>query len=435
MIIMAYNTNISLRNQLIYEVYVRNHGQNGTFQDVIQDLDRIKELGTDIVWFMPIHPIGQKNKKGDLGCPYSIEDYRKVSPEYGTLEDFKETINEIHRRGMKVIIDVVYSHTSHGSVLAKEHSEWFYKKPDGRFGNKVGDWSDIIDLDYRNQELWTYQIETLKYWVELGVDGFRCDAASLVPIKFWLQAREEVAKIKEDVIWLAESVDPDFMYMLRKKGVTVHSDSEVYTAFDVNYDNDVYKFFIGYLQGKNSLETYLEKVRQQQYIYPDNYIKLRCLENHDVARSKALFPVESDLRMWTAFMYFQQGLTLLYAGQEAQDDHTPSLFDIDKINWSQTNEDFTSYLKKLGQMKKDLIFSQGFYQLHEASCTGVIFASYESKQKEVIGIFNVEKKFGEMSVNLPNGIYINLINDEKIEIKDEKIVLGSTPIIFEIVKK
>ena len=431
---MAHTTPISLRNQIIYEVYVRNHGQNGTFADVIEDLDRIKALGTDIVWFMPIHPIGQTNKKGDLGCPYSIEDYRKVNPEYGTLEDFKKTIEEIHNRDMQVMIDVVYNHTSHESELLKTYPEWFYKKSDGNFGNKIGDWTDIVDLDYSNQDLWNYQIDTLKYWAELGVDGFRCDVAPLVPVEFWLQAREEVDKVKKNVVWLSESVEPSFIHDLRKEGFVAHSDSEIYEAFDVTYDYDIFPWFKGYLQGHHSLETYLEKVRQQEYIYPHNYIKMRYLENHDNLRAKYLFPHESDLKMWTAFMYFQQGLTLLYAGQEAQDPHYSSLFDVDKINWSGMKDEFTAYLQKLGQIKRDSIFAEGYYHLEHSGVNGVILAAYTGKEKNVVGIFNVEKKYGHLPLSIPDGIYTNLINNKDVKVKDGRVLLEVEPIIFEVKK-
>lgn len=128
-----------MRNKVIYSVYVRNHTNDGTFNAVAEDLDRIKSLGTDIIWFMPIHPIGVKNKKGSLGCPYANKDYRTTNPEYGTMDDFKSLVEKIHAKGMKCIIDVVYNHTSPDSNLSVEHPEFFYRKPDGNFGNKVGD--------------------------------------------------------------------------------------------------------------------------------------------------------------------------------------------------------------------------------------------------------------------------------------------------------
>ena len=158
---MAADTDISLQKQVIYSIYVRNHTPEGTFRAVIPDLDRIKALGTDIVWFLPIHPIGVEGKKGSLGCPYANRDYRAVDPAYGTMEDFKALVDEIHKRGMRCIIDVVYNHTSPDSVLFHEHPEFFYRGPDGRPGNKMGDWSDVIDLDYRCRALWDYQIQSL----------------------------------------------------------------------------------------------------------------------------------------------------------------------------------------------------------------------------------------------------------------------------------
>ena len=158
---MANDTDVRLQNQVIYSIYVRNHTPEGTFRAVIPDLDRIKALGTDIVWLLPIHPIGEKGKKGSLGCPYANRDYRAVNPAYGTMEDFRALVDAIHARGMKCMIDVVYNHTSPDSVLYAEHPEFFYRGADGRPGNKMGDWSDVIDLDYSNRALWDYQIESL----------------------------------------------------------------------------------------------------------------------------------------------------------------------------------------------------------------------------------------------------------------------------------
>ncbi len=180
-----------------------------------------------------------KNRKGSLGSPYAISDYRAINPEFGDIDDFKRLCDDIHAKGMKVIIDCVYNHTSPDSVLAREHPDWFYHKANGDFGNKVGDWSDVIDLDYSHQELWDYQIETLCMWAKY-VDGFRCDVAPMVPVAFWQKAREAVAKVRPGAIWLAESGDPGFIRFLRTKGAVGGSDSELYSAFDMTYDYDIY---------------------------------------------------------------------------------------------------------------------------------------------------------------------------------------------------
>ncbi|HEY8888992.1 MAG TPA: alpha-amylase family glycosyl hydrolase [Clostridium sp.] len=429
---MANNTKVSLRNKVMYSIFVRNHGINGTFKDVEEDLERIKCLGIDIIWLMPIHPIGIKNKKGKLGCPYAIKNYREVNPEYGSLEDFKSLINKIHSLGMECIIDVVYNHTSPDSWLVENHRPFFYTKANGNLGNKVGDWTDIVDLDYNNKKLWDYQIETLKYWISLGVDGFRCDVASLVPLEFWMSAREQIAKIKENILWLSESVEPKFIRVMRENGFVGLSDSEIYQAFDIAYDYDVNSEYLGYFSGHNSLKQYIDRVALQETIYPDNYVKLRFLENHDQLRSKALIPDEETLRIWTGFLYFEKGCTLLNAGQEAEAVTTPSLFDIDKINFNFIKEDFVELLKTLGQIKKKEIIAKGFYEIYTIEDKDVILASYKMKNKKLIGIFNVGKHQGEISINVTDGEYTNIVDGTVVSVNQGKLMLENKIIIFEI---
>ena len=159
---MATDTSLALRNALIYQVYIRNHTEEGSFRALEADLPRIRALGTDIIHLLPIHPVGVEGKKGSLGCPYANRDYRSVNPDYGTMEDFRHLVDEMHAQGMKCIIDVVYNHTSPDSTLRREHPEFFYRTPEGGFGNRFGDWSDVIDLNYDVRGLWDYQIETLK---------------------------------------------------------------------------------------------------------------------------------------------------------------------------------------------------------------------------------------------------------------------------------
>ena len=180
---MAKDTLLNLRNEITYCIYVRNHTPEGTFTAVITDLQRIRGLGVDNIWFMPDHPIAVMKRKGVEGSPYAIKDYRAVNPAYGTMDDFKALVAAIHDLGMKVMIDIVFNHTSPDSVLVEQHLEWFYRRPNGEMGNKVGEWYDIVDLDYTHPELWDYQIETLKHWAAI-VDGLRCDVASLVLLDF-----------------------------------------------------------------------------------------------------------------------------------------------------------------------------------------------------------------------------------------------------------
>ena len=433
---MAIDTPKSLRQMVIYQVYNRNHNASGTFNELIEDLDRIKNLGVDILYLLPIHPIGQKDKKGELGCPYSIQNYREVNPEYGTLDDFKRLIEATHEHGMKLKIDVVFNHTSRDSHLLNTHPEWFYKNEDGNFANRVGDWSDITDLDYsKGEELWAELLDTLEYWASLGVDGYRCDVASLVPIEFWVRARKEIAKINPNFIWLAESVHIGFVNYIRSLGYEAASDSEVYQAFDICYDYDVFEEYQGYLRGKNSLNAYIDRVAMQEGIYPDNYVKLRCLENHDQDRAATLIPNIDQLFTWTAFTYLQKGTTMIYAGQEALDTNRPSLFDIDKVNWSRYNEHgLADYMKQLSELKHDAIMAEGFYRIQTGDVADTVILSYETSYKTRVAIFNFSSKSGVVSIEIADGIYKDCLTNKEVVVQDGKVQLDVRAIVFDIAK-
>lgn len=425
---MAKNTSKAYRNQIMYSVFVRNHSPEGTFEGVRRDLDRINALGVDIIWLLPIHPIGEKCRKGTFGSPYAIRDYRAVNPEYGNLEDFIRLVDDIHKRGMKCIIDVVYNHTSPDSLLSEQHPEWFYHKPDGSFGNRVGDWYDVIDLDYANPGLWDYQIETLKRWAAI-VDGFRCDVAPLVPLDFWLRARKEVEQVRPGCLWLSESVEPGFIVECRSRGMVGLSDSEIFQAFDVSYEYDVFDWFRDYLAGKAPLSRYAEAVSRQEFIYPDNYVKLRYLENHDNPRAGFVIPDEKMLINWTAFIYFQKGMTLLYAGQEAEVSHRPSLFDRDTVEW-ETGKDLSGLLKRLAEIKKNPLLTDSVYEVR-ALPHDILYAVHRNGEGRLVGVFSVRGQSLTVPVDTPDGRYVNLVDGSEIEVYAGKLPCKGSPVIFE----
>ncbi len=434
---MAKVTNQELRNYTFYQVYNRNHNASGTFVELIEDLDRIKKLGTDVLYLLPIHPIGKKDKKGKLGCPYSIQNYREVNAEYGTLEDFQKLIEATHAHGMKIMMDVVYNHTSRDSHLLQTHPEWFYKNEAGEFANRVGDWSDITDFDFTTSNvLWDELIDTLVYWASMGVDGFRCDVAPLVPLDFWLKAREAVARVNKDFIWLAESIEPEFIEGIRRAGFDALSDCETFEAFDICYDYDVYGAYRDYLKGKGDLKSYVHLLQQQEYIYPKNYVKLRNLENHDQVRIASLVSTNEELFMWTAFNFFQRGAAMIYAGQEAMDANLPSLFDVDKVNWSRYNANgLADYIKELVWLKKDAIMAHSNYRIElSKDVADVVILTHEDKHTKRVGIFNFGVRPGVVSVNALDGEYKHLIDDTLVTVKDNKVALSSRAILFDITK-
>jgi len=425
---MAKNTNISLRGDVIYSVYVRSHTPEGTFRAVIPDLDRIRALGTDIIWFMPIHPIGVKGKKGSLGCPYANRDYRAVNPEYGTMEDFKALVEEIHRRGMKCIIDVVYNHTSPDSVLTQEHPEFFYRKSDGRMGNRVGDWTDVVDLDYGCRDLWDYQIESLVMWAGI-VDGFRCDVASMVPVEFWCKAREAVEQVRPDCIWLAETVHSGFSQMNRKYGLYSANDYEMFRAFDMEYDYDIREVFDRYLKGECSLSNYIDMLNFQECAYPENYIKMRCLENHDQPRICSFVKDEKVLRNFTAFLYFLKGSTLLYAGQEFCNDHTPSLFEKEDILRT-AETDITPLLQKLYGVKKTVLSAEDYFKGSADDANDIAVLERDDTRTLKAGVFSLKGRAAEVQVSLPDGTYTNHLDGKSVQVEGGKLFCAGEPLVL-----
>jgi len=422
--------NKKILNQLIlYEVYVRNHGPNGTFEDVIRDLGRIKALGVDVIWLMPIHPIGERKKKGTLGCPYSIRDYRKINPEYGTLYDFQELIKEAHRRDLKIMMDIVFNHTAHDSILIDRYPEFFHLNEDGQPFTTVPAWSDVIDLKHPNQGLRNYLIDTLIYWVEMGVDGFRCDVASIIPLSFWIEAKRKVEAINPDFIWLAESVHAAFVIDRRKHGLIAHADSELYQAFDLTYDYDIWPIWQAAVLKKLPVRRYLEMLVFQNAIYPADAIKMRCVENHDNPRIMALAHDEISARAWTAFEIFNQGAFLIYAGQESSSKHTPSLFDVDKIVWG--DYALQDWLRRLIEIKKSHNLIDAHLEFY--SSEPAIQAAWESKSNSLFGIFNVNATSESIPTKLLDGDYLDIISGKQITAKDGRLIMGGqSAVIFEL---
>lgn len=431
---MAVSTDKGIRNKVIYQIFTRNY-KGGTFGAVEEDIERIKVLGVDIIYFLPVQPCGVVHRKGKSGSPYAIKDYRAVSPELGTMEDFIRLTDAIHAAGMQVMLDVVYNHTSPDSWLLKNHPEWFFRREDGSFGNRIGDWWDVIDLDYSHADLWEYQIETLKMWAKY-VDGFRCDVAPLVPLDFWKRARAEVETVRPGCLWLAESVEPAFITGCRRMGIPVLSDGELYQAFDICYDYDIYHSMADVMYGKQDLSGYLADVNRQEAIYPDNYSKLRCLENHDRPRAAAMVPDEKILRNWTAWIYFMKGTTMLYAGEEYLAKHHPTLFDPDPVEFD-SGQDISDFVAKLGEIKKNPIFAHSSFYCEAIGKSGeTILAVHtaeegaESGQKKAVGIFSTTGRAQALQVDLADGFYKNIITGKTVDVFEKTMCYEGEPVIL-----
>ena len=191
-----------VRDGVIYEIFPRNFSASGDFNGITAKLDELRDLGVNILWLMPIHPNGEKLKKGTFGSPYAVKDYYGIHPDYGTTNDFKNLVIESHKRGMKVIIDLVANHTAWDSVMMAT-PEFYKRDANGKITPPVPEWTDVAGLNYANPKLREYMIAMLKHWVtEFDLDGFRCDVAGMVPTDFWEQARIELQKVKPDIFML-----------------------------------------------------------------------------------------------------------------------------------------------------------------------------------------------------------------------------------------
>lgn len=428
---MSKTTKVEWRSLFLYQVYVRSHTKEGTFNAFNKDLERIAGLGVDVVYFMPIHPIGVVHKKGELGCPYSIQDYRAINPEYGTMDEFEHTVRAIHDKGMKVMIDIVFNHTSHDSVLLHKHPEYFMHDESGNLTSKEPHWSDVQDFDFSNDRgLYTELIDTLLFWQKKGVDGFRFDVGSFLPLDFLLEAREAMIAFDPNVILLSESVHGHYLRHMRNKGFNILSESEVYQAFDMAYDYDIHHFFSGYLDGKTPLNRYLEEMLRQEEIYPGNYIKMRNLENHDFGRFAPMVANDpSKIENWTAFMFFAKGSAMMYAGQEYCDLHKPSLFDKEDVNWE--GYDLSPLVRRLATIAKMDHFTKGVFDIGYQD-KDVIVSSFQYQGETIVGIFNVGLESGTVTVKVPDGTYEDLLSKETVTVTNHTVKLGEKPVIFAV---
>ncbi len=427
---MAKQSNLDIRNYVFYQVFPRQYADTHDFKGVIKDLKRIKDLGVDVLYLLPIHPIGKKARKGSEGSSYSIYDYYQINPAYGDMSDFDQLVSKAHELGLKVMIDIVINHTSRDSILTKEHKDWFYHDEQGNFANRVGDWSDITDLDYRLKEVWAYMQDMLIFWSR-KVDGFRCDVAPLIPIDFWIETRTKINQLKPDFIWLTESVHPGFIKYLRDMGFECHSDAEMYQAFDICYDYDIADEMNAYFKDHNELSTWMDAIKKQEVIYPKNYMKLRNFENHDQPRLRSLVKNESHFIQMLALMFFLKGPTMLYAGMEYQEDHMPSLFEIDMLKWDKTLS-LEPLVKTLSNIKKDVLFRNGIFNIIKQD--DIVVIKYELNDEVLLGIFNLGN-LNETDIPLVDGTYINKINEASIDIKNGMIKLDNHPIIIKTSKE
>lgn len=365
-------------NETIYQIFVRNYSKEGTFSAVENDLNRIKELGVDILYLMPINEIGVKNRKGTYGSPYASKDYFSISRDLGDISSLKSLIKKAHKLGMKIIVDMVFNHTAPDSVLFEEHPEFYYRKTNGEVGNRVGDWSDIIDLDTSRSDTQEYLISVLEYWKNIGFDGFRFDVASMIDFNLFIKARK---RLGSEMIFLSESIDDGFVEYVKQFGIISTPDEKMFPTFDCLYNYSWYRPLENYLKGNSSIDNMLKNINKDKERMPRYFLRCNCLENHDNDRIAELTKNKEKLIEWTKFSYYLKGCPFIYAGEEYGIKHKPDLFEKDPIDWNEKDLDIFKLHQDLIKQKHNEIIAEYDYCYLEDEKT-VVCKIVDGKQIE-----------------------------------------------------
>lgn len=390
------------KNLSIYEVNIRQYTKEGTFKAFLPYLNRLKEMNVGILWFMPINPIGEKNRKGTLGSYYSIKNYKEVNPEFGTLEDFKQVVKEAHKKGMYVIIDWVANHTSWDNIWTKTHPEFYKKDKKGNFVSPY-DWTDVIALNYKNKNLWKAMVDAMLYWVEeADIDGFRCDVAAMVPIEFWKFAIP-ILNQKKKMFMLAEANEP-----------------ELHQVFDMTYNWQLKDLLVATYKKEKTAKDFYELIKKEKEEYPKDAYRMNFTSNHDEntwhGTDKDRF---GDAReMFAVLASVIPGMPLVYSGQEACLDKRLEFFEKDPIDWKECKmkEIYTTLFK----LKKDNPalwngnFGGKFIPLKVKDEN--IFAFIRQKDDhQIIAVFNISDKENNVEINSKkiNGNYTDLFEKKK----------------------
>lgn len=395
------------KNSVLYEVNVRQYTPEGTFNAFADHLPRLKSLGINVLWFMPTFPIGITNHKGELGSYYSVKDYMDVNPEFGTLDDFKSLIAQAHAMGMHVIMDWVPNHTSWDNKLTVEHPDWYVKDAKGNFTPPIGtDWTDVIQLDWSKQGLQDYMIDAMKYWVDMGVDGFRIDHPHNTPKEFWERARTELNKL-QPVLLIGEIEEPTFFL---EKG------------FDMNYAWEMYHLMVNIAQRKDSVKSLAKYYEKEWATYPNNVYRLLFLTNHDENSwggtiDSLMGPTQKP---FATLIFTSQGVPLIYSGQEVCLNKKLKFFVKDTINWDTCS--LTGFYRNLVSLKEknkalwNGDFGGAMVKI-PTSKANKVFAFYREKADNRVVVFlNISKKNVAVKPDLKNigGDYTEYFTGMKI---------------------
>ncbi len=367
------------RDAVIYQINTRQFTPEGTFAAAAGQLPRLKALGVDILWLMPVQEIGIKNRKGKLGSPYSIRDYYSVNAEYGDMDDLKQFIESAHELGMYVILDWVANHTAWDNPMLEKHPDWYQRNWNGDFHSpRWTDWSDVITLDYSQPGLRKYMTDVMKFWVqEVGMDGFRCDVAGFVPVDFWNTVRAELDEIRP-VFMLAEWETRD-----------LHA-----RAFDMTYawswQDAVHKIAHGKADvGALGIYHYTD-----ENAWPRDAMRMLFTSNHDKNSWEGTqFELYGDaLENAIVLSFVSRGMPMIYNGQEAGNNKQLAFFDKDPIEWQK--HPLEDLFRRLIKLKKDHStlwngrWGADMIQVPNSTASSIFSFVRVNEQDKVFAVFN-----------------------------------------------
>jgi glycosidase len=403
------------KNAVIYEVNIRQFSKEGTFAAFERDLPRLKKMGIEILWIMPVNPIGIKNRKEPLGSYYSVKDYQGINSEFGTMDDFKHMVKAIHATGMKVVLDWVPNHTSWDNDLVTTHPEYYLKDSVGKFVSAF-DWTDVIRLDYKNPALRNYMIYTMKWWIiETDIDGFRCDVAHMVPTDFWDQLRPELEALKP-VFMLAEADIP----AQHQKG------------YDMSYDWKFFHLMNDIAAGKKNANAIMKHFNWVDSVYPANSYLMEFTSNHDENswNGTEYERMGKGAQTFAVLSATIQGMPLIYNGQESGFNRRLKFFERDPIDWETYS--LTPFYRTLISLKKRnrALWNGeegGKIQRITTSKDSSVFAFVREKgAQKVFVVCNLSGKQLEIKCNNPiiSGKYLDVFTSENRQFEPKcKLVL------------
>ena len=396
-------------NSNIYEVNTRQYTPEGTFAAFDSHIDRLSEMGVDILWFMPISPIGEKNRKDSLGSYYSVKDYIAINPEFGTAADFHNIVKRAHENGMHVIIDWVANHTAWDHKWVTEHPDWYQMDESGILKSPF-DWTDVVQLDYSNMDMRIEMTKQMEFWVDsFNIDGFRCDVASMVPTEFWDSTRA-VLNTKKEIFMLAEAEEP----ALNKK------------AFESSYAWAMHHKMATVAKGDTTAKVIINQINDDIAKFGTETYMMQFTTNHDEnSWNGTEFEKMGDAyEIMAALTYVIPGMPLIYNGQESKNAKRLLFFEKDTIQWGEYEMmDFYTSMIKLKKENKALWngnYGGDFKVMKNSDDEKLISFSRTLKLSKVVFIGNFSDEDTEIhasiSPEMEIGVYTNWQSGEKVEL-------------------